>query len=229
MGWTFFILFRQKRVWKKFSADNKLRYSNGGRLAASPQITGVVGAYTVDVFTGEHMSPDIRRARKLTAIEVQLSSRLPITGGVASGNMVQVLRDFGVRNEFRPSHTAWQESWIAGADRPAVLEGYLTGPRLDALTGLMKIKNAWLILVFKGGTSLLRLDTPDPLDSEKKLAAIVKKMTAVAKVLELEPGEGERLQSAQPRKPQAGATVGIGDADLETGGLRLEEDPQPEG
>jgi hypothetical protein len=33
----------------------------------------------------------------------------------------------------------------------------------------MKIRNGWVILIFRADTFLLRFDTPDPLETQQKL------------------------------------------------------------
>ncbi len=181
--WTMFVLHKQKKSWKAFAKKYKLRYQANSMLE-SPEVKGVLDDYTVGVFMGEHMSPDMRRARKLTAIEVNLNSIMPTEGAIASADMVAVIQELNFKNEIKPDHPDWKISYVAASDNKTVLESYLTKERQEVLTGLMKIKNAAVIFIFRGEVALLRFDTPEPLDSPKKLDQLVKKMIAAARILE---------------------------------------------
>lgn len=220
LGWTVYILYRQKRSWQAFAKKHKLRYRSGS-LFSSPEVSGEIRGYSIHLFTGEHLSKDLRRSRRLVAVEIKLKSRMDFSAGVASGNMVEVLSSLENQKEFRPDMPEWQESYMVSADKPDMFRAYLSGPRLRALLNLMKIKNAWLILVFKDDISLLRFDTPDAIDSIKKMEALIKRMVEAAKTLELETGERARLKSAG-KKADSGITVD--ESALDVSGLELEED-----
>jgi hypothetical protein len=225
MGWTVYIVFRQKQVWGAYARKHKLRYKDKG-FWESPEIGGSIHGYTVGVFVGEHLAEDARKTRKLTAVEVQLSSTMPIEGGVASGGLVSVLQGMTFKEEMRPEHKNWDKSYIASASDKAVLEAYLTPKRLDALTELMAIKNVWIILVFRGDIMLLRMDTPDPMDKAKNLDLALNKMIAAARVLELESGEVGFLKSEQAKKRSQHVALSVDGEDLIVTGLQLEDDDE---
>lgn len=223
MGWTLLILHRQKRAWKAYAAQKKLRYTSGPMMA-SPELSGVLHDYSISLFTGEHVSPEQRTGRKLTAVEINLSGRMPFDMAVASAGMVEVVRGLALKEEFRPESADWDKSWVAGtASRPA-LEAYLTPPRLEALMGLMKTDNAWVIFVCRGDTILLRLDTPDPLDMPKKIDALLVKMIEAARVLELKDSEDKILAAAATRKTVHRKTAKIDAEPVAGADLRLEEE-----
>jgi hypothetical protein len=198
LGWTLYILYRQKQAWKVYAAARKLRYS-ATSLLASPEMSGIINNYTVSLFTGEHTSLDGRNTRKLTAIEVALSSRMPFEAGVGSGGMVPVVRSLGLKEEYAPAHPAWDKAWIAVTNSPGAMEVYLTPARVEALMSLMKMKQAWTVFVFRENVTLLRIDTPDALENPKNIDQLVKKMTDVAQVLELKVGEDTALKNALNR------------------------------
>lgn len=217
LGWTLYILFRQKNAWRAFAAKTKLRY-NAPTMTGSPELSGILNGYTVSLFSGEHISDDSRGTRKLTAIEIQISSRIPFDAAIASGGMVKIARGLGLKEEMRPQNPAWNDSWIAASNVVPALEVYLSADRLSALCDLMKMKNTWVILIFRADTALLRLDTPDPLDDAKKIGSLMKKITDAAAVLELKPGEEGRLKQIIATRP---VRVGKIDAKKETAGLTL--------
>lgn len=223
MGWTVFILRRQKKTWADFAKRKKLRYTPN-RTFANPEIKGTLDDYTISIFTGEHTSADMRGTRKLTAIEVHLTSVMPIDGGLANGGMVQIIQNMSFKEEIRPKHAEWHKSYIASSDNRHVLKTYLNDERLAALISLMKMKNAWVVFVFRGDVTLLRLDTPDPLDSTAKLEQIVKKMIEAAKILELKSGESGVLKSEIARKPEREAALEIDEAKMDSGAFQLEEE-----
>lgn len=223
LGWTVFILTRQKGAWRAYASRHKLRYKPNSFFEA-PEISGTIGNHTISVFSGEHMADDARRARKLMAAEVQLSGVMPIEGGVASGGHVDIVQSLGFKEEIRPKHPGWDKSWIASSSNKHVLESYLTPERLDALTSLMKIKSAWVILIFRDDVMLLRLDTPDPLDSGQKLDRLMKKMLQVADTLELQKGEDSRLKEEAAKTPTQAVSLEVSEDDLAGSAFQLEED-----
>ncbi len=207
-GWTILIATRQKKTWRAYAAKNKVRYKSAG-LLTSPEISGVVDDRTISVFTSEFISDDERRTRKLTALEVQINSLLPADTGIASGEMVSIVNRLGIEGEYKPEHTTWKKEYIAGSSNVAMLEAYLNNARITALTDLMKTKNAWVICIFKGEASLLRIDLPDPLDKEGALEKMIDKMIDAVKVLELEHSEFEKLEAIKSKKRQAAPVLDV--------------------
>lgn len=222
MGWTLFILYRQKKVWKAFANRHALRYK-AATMTAPPEISGVFDGYTISLFTGEHIAPDIRKTRKMIAMEIKLPDVLPAGGGVASGDMVPFLQQMNFKAECRPGHPDWDKGWIAMSDHTGVLQDYLSVPRLEALMGLMRLKGASAILVFRGDVALLRLDRPDPLDKLPKIEALVRKMTAAARVLDFHPGESASLKALALKNPPKEIVVPVSAGKVKTD-LRLEEE-----
>jgi len=165
----------------------------------SPEVDGSIDGYKIDIFTSEHILENARSSRKLTAIEISLHSVLPIDGAVASGGMVPLVKELGFRTEIKPEHELWNRSYIAAADNERALKAYLTPERLDALLRMMRIKNSWMILIFRAERLLLRIDTPDPLTSEDYLDRLIKLMLKSAKTLELKSGESGVIEREEAK------------------------------
>lgn len=228
LGWTLFILFRQKQAWKNFSVEKKFRY-RASSMMASPEMSGTVDGRAVNFLIGEHISPDGRSSRKLSAVEVQLLSRMPFEGGVASGIMVSLIQSMRLKEEINPNHPKWDKNYIAAATSGYALESYLTPERLEALTSMMKIRNGSTILIFRGDMVLLRFDTPDPLDTKEKLSKILAKMSETAKLLELKGGEEGRLKADAARTPVKAVNLQVDERDFkESSGFALEDDQSSE-
>ncbi|MGB4106424.1 MAG: hypothetical protein WBK55_01355 [Alphaproteobacteria bacterium] len=228
LGWTIFILFRQKQAWTAFAVEKGLRYRTASMMA-SPEMSGTVDGRAVSFLIGEHISPDGRSSRKLSAIEVQLLNRMPFEGGIGNGNMVPLIHSMRLKEEINPNYPKWDKNYIATASSGYALEAYLTPERLEALTSMMKIRNGSTILIFRGDMMLLRFDTPDPLDNKQKLSKILAKMTETARVLELKAGEDSRLKADAARTPVRAVNLQADERDFsESAGFALEDDQSPE-
>lgn len=220
--WTLVILYRQKKAWRAYATHRKLRYSSRSFFGA-PKIDGVIDGYTVSLFTGEHQAPEARGTRKLTAIEVNLSSVMPFDGAIASGGMMDIVTEMGFYDEVKPDIENWDsDQFIVRSDQKAAMAAYLTQERLKSLIALMKQKNAWTIVAFRNGISLLRLDTPLPLDDMEKIDRILKRMLQMAKLLELTAGESGKLKAAVLKTSAAEASLTLDD-DMDHG-FQLEDD-----
>jgi hypothetical protein len=228
LGWTIYILFRQKTAWKKFAAQKKLRYRSVS-LFGPPEMSGTFDNHPVSFFVGEHMAADARSSRKLTAVEVKLASRMPFDAGIASGGMVPVMKHFNFRDELRPDHSKWDKNYIAATSYRMALQAYLTPERIEALTSMMRIRNSWTIFIFRDDTVLLRFDTPDALDTIEKLNKILLKMCSVVNILELHKGEEGILKAEMTKRPAKEINIAVDDRDFnEAQGFQLEEDHLPE-
>ena len=226
--WTFAILMSQKQGWKTYAEKRKLRYKSNA-LMESPTVEGAIGNHTINCFTSEHQAQDARLSRKLTAIEVKLNSVMPVSGAIASGEMVEIMKIMELKFEHVPDHKDWDKEYVASADNKGILAAYMTEERIQAICRLMKIKNSWVILVFKDQAMLLRIDLARPLASAKELDAMLKEMLAVTEVLELKKGEEKVLESEGEKIFSDGVVLelDVDDDDLEAAGalsLEPEED-----
>ena len=196
-----------------------------GKDLSTPEVTGSFEDYTIGILTSEHETPDARGTRKLTAVEVALKSEMPFAGAVGSGGMVPLVQSLSFGGETHPDHGKWDVSYIARAKNKAAMEGYLSKERLDVLTSLMKVKNFWVIFIFQEEGTLLRVDTTDPLQEPEKIERLMRKLIAVAQVLELKDGEADRLLSLKPaKKIKSKQTKNVDAPEEEKIELELEED-----
>jgi hypothetical protein len=224
LGWSLAVVVQQKKVWQAFSEKNKLRFKPSDFLQ-SPEMDGVIEGFNFSFFTSEHQTQDLRSTRKMMAIEVRLHSVLPIDGGCASGGMVGIFKQLGLKAEICPAQEGWNKTYIAAGSNKRVLEMYLTAERLTALTRLMKIKNVWVIFLFKDDFTLLRIDTSNPLASAEQLERLVKILVATARALELKSGESGLLKAEESKAIMHDNALAVDSKVLdEPIGLELEED-----
>jgi len=221
--WTLMILLQQKKTWRQFAKKNKLRYRNTAFMN-SPQVNGMYKGYAVGIFTSEHETERGGTSRKLTAIEVEMDSRMPIEGAIGSGGMVRVVQSLGYSDEFKPDYDFWNTEYIARCQDRRVLDKFLDKDRAKALVNLMERKNTWVIFIFKGADTVLRIDTPSPFENLEKLTQTIDDMVEIARLLELRKGESGNLTSLKMRKEAVAVHVDMDDDEMAFIGLELEDD-----
>ena len=222
--WTSYTLYRQKKAWKAFAEKRKLRYTPNG-FYDTPSMSGAIEQYKISFFASDHSELDARSQRRLSAIEINLHTNLSVKGALASGGMVTVVEELEGSKEYRPDIKGWDDSYIIRTDDVNYMRAYLNDERLKKIIGLMNIDKAWVIVVFLPENTLLRLDTPLPLDNPAKVDAVVKQMIDVAKILELQDGEESKLLRDAKRAGDAENQLLI-DEDLldDDIGLQLEDE-----
>lgn len=198
-AWTTIILFRQKREWLTYANLHKLRFQSE-TMMTPPKMSGAHKGYEIGFFPSEHQTADSRGLRKLTALEVTLKSTMPCEGAVGTGSMVAIIQNLPFSEEVRPEQPWWDPTHIIKTNNAAMMEAYLTPERLKALITLGKVKNFLVIFIFKGKDTILRIDTPDPLETKAKLNKILHAALTTARILELTEGEADLIKRAKPGK-----------------------------
>jgi hypothetical protein len=226
LAWTLLISYKQKRAWKAFAARHKLRYASG-RMMQSPEMDGLIEDYRFSFFTSEHNSPDARTSRKLATVEIMLGSALPIEGGVASGSMIPVLKALDLKFEITPAGEGWSKAYLAACSNRAAMEAYMTPERVQILSKLMQMAHVWVIFVFRNGLTLLRIDTPSPLDTDEQLEKLSKILIRSAKILELKSGESQLLKAEEAKAPLVERALAVDESVMKRSlSLELEEEPE---
>lgn len=222
-GWTYVILYRQKKAWKAFAARHKMRYIPG-QFMDSPQVKGQYGGYDVHVFSSEHQSPDVRGFRKLTAVEITMKTTPPAVLVAASSGMVSLADLMDLPVTYVPEHDKWSAENVIRGNHRDMTETYFTPERLTSLQKLMSIKNAMMIYIARPETGILRIDLSDPLDDEGREEKLLKNLVKLAKILELGDGEEGKLKAASAKKVKTTPVLEVDDGAIEDTGLSLEDD-----
>jgi hypothetical protein len=223
-AWTFYIVLQQKKAWREFSKKNKLRYRKTSFMN-SPKINGLYKDFALGIFTSEHQSGDGRATRKMTAIEIEMKSRLPVSGAIGSGGMVPIIQSLDFPEEFKPDTKDWSQEYIIRCDQTKILKEYLNPQRIEALDRFMKRKNIWLIYLFKPQGTILRIDTPEPLERLNKLEKTVDELIELARLLELQKEESSKLSMLKTQKEMKTPVVEIHDDEIKNITIEL-EDPE---
>lgn len=202
VGWTLLIIYNQRKTWKEFSKKHGLRYATP-TLTSSPELEGVYKNYTVSLFTSLHQTNTRRGSRRLTAIECTLKSDPIFDAGIANGDM----RDFLINtlrmtNEVPIFAEGWTSDFVAVSPNAKPFSKYVTDERINGVVSLGKIKNAWVSVVFYNNLSLLRLDLPDALSTEKKMSVLLNRIVKVAQSLEFTDEEIVQFKSMSDQIPE---------------------------
>lgn len=223
-GWTLWILYHQKRTWKKFAAKHKMNYQSGS-LMETPAISGVFHDYDFTLFACDHDARDGRTIRKLSAMELSLKSDVPFEWCLASRGMVPIIDALEYGHEYRPRLEKWNkfDAVIRGNSQQA-LKDYFTEERLEALFNLMKVKNGWVLFVVYEGKAVLRIDLPNPLEDEERLNKLAKRMLKISHVLELKDGERDVLIKGKAKDESV--VLDVDETDIAETGLSLEDEGQ---
>lgn len=203
--WTLWVLQRQKAVWRGFAKDNGLRVTPQAFMDP-PTVSGLYRDHAISLLASAFARPDGRGGvRKRTGFEVTVPGAPPVEGVLASGTMVALANDpaLDLGREIAMKHKHWSTDWVARARDEDAMRAYLTPRRLDALTGLMRTPNAWVILIMRGEDILLRIDTPDPLDDRARLDRAARTMLATARVLT--PDDAPQEAQEAPEMAQEGS------------------------
>ncbi len=222
--WTIYVVLKQKAAWRLYAEKRKMRFHSNGFLE-TPSVSGALDGYRVTIFPSEHSELDARSQRRLTAIEITLHSGLPVRSAMATGGMVQVVEALDIYREYKPSVKGWDDSYVIRTADVGVMEGYLTEDRLNKLLSLMKVDRAWIVFLCLEDVSLLRLDTPLPIDDPKKLDLLIKQMINAAKALEMQDGEGKDLMRKRSKPDEERSKLKVDETLLgDDIGFELEDD-----
>ena len=201
-----------------------MRYSSNG-IYDSPSVNGAIDEYKISIFVSEHSELDERSQRRLTAIEINLHSKMSVSGAVASGGMVPIVEGLDINQEYRPPVKGWEDSYIVRTNDLGYMQGYLNDTRLSKVIELMQIDKAWIILLFFGGKGLLRFDTPIAMDDPKAMDDLLKKLIEAARILELDEGEERSIVSKQSKLDNKQKVLDVDDDLLDDDiGLELESE-----
>ena len=195
LGWNIVLSTRQRRAWKSYAKAHGLEYRGVGLVGAA-EMKGFIDEREVNFFPASYEQDGGRRVRNLTAIEMTLDGDIPFGGAVALGEAAVLAEALGLTADMVIIDGDFPKTCSVLSDDEAAMRAYLTAERKEALLGLMKIKHAQVIVAFRYGVFVLRVDTPKPLDEVKTLEGYLKRMGAVAKVLEPSADEVERMDAA---------------------------------
>lgn len=180
--WSMRILLLQKRAWTLFATRHGMQIEKGA-LLASPAMRGRVGGFDTIVFSEEQEIKDGRHTRFRTIIQMTLNGAMATGGIVVSPDQREFADTLNLPNAHKPDVAGWNDKIIIRVQDLALFKPYLTDERLRSINTLMSMKNYSAILIFDPQNTILRLETADPFDDDKRLEKFVFKLAEQAKVL----------------------------------------------
>jgi hypothetical protein len=181
--WSTKILFLQKRAWSAFAAKHKLNYDRGGTFI-SPAVNGNYQGFRLNVYSEEQQTADARGVRFRSVVEMMGKSFMPMSGAVASGDLVNLIEQLETAESLVPVSSLWKNSFAARTSDTKVMKQFLTDANLEVLNRLMKNERSSFLLIFDNEDLLLRYETGDPLHDTARLEKLVRVMADMYQALE---------------------------------------------
>lgn len=180
--WSLQILMRQKNAWKKFAKRHKMEYIAGSALS-SPVVRGAFRGHAVSVYSEPQIDNDSRGPKYRTVVQFDMRPGMPTEGVVSSPKLGAVLSGIHLPEALHPDHPDWNKDIYVRTQSAELLGPYFTEARTRALNSLMTVKNVNVLFIFNEKETLLRFETPDPLDDDSKLERLVNKIADAADIL----------------------------------------------
>lgn len=196
--WSLKILMDQKGAWEKFAKDKKF-ILNKGTLMGPAEMNGVIGEYKLSFFTAERDGEDSRNRRLMTVMEINL-----IDGGVDGGvfgtqKMLPFMQSLDKLHSYKIEGVSWEDGHFAFVHNDEAVRAYLTADRLDAMSQILKTKNADVVVLFNARELLVRMETSDPMKNTEKLDKITKRTMTLMEKLRVTPEQRAQYMAVAPK------------------------------
>ena len=203
--WSTWILIQQKQAWKSYALKNGLRYTSG-RFFESPQVEGIVDGYTVSLFSATQMNEDSRKNRQRTVVEVKLNASMVYGLGAGTPEMLPFLKTLDVLSPHDvKGRTGWNNNNALLSVNADVIDAYLTEDRFKALCSVLSIPKADVLVLMEEESAVVRVETANPLEDEKRLEGVLQKLFARIKKLEVSGEELAVLRAASKKAVKTSA------------------------
>ncbi|MBE2192193.1 MAG: hypothetical protein KDJ26_08320 [Alphaproteobacteria bacterium] len=180
--WSLQILMRQKTAWKQVAKRHNLNYVAGGMMS-SPIMSGAFRNYGLSVYSEAQLDEDARGKRYRTVIQMELKSGMPTEGVIASAKLSAVASQLDLQEVYTPDTPDWNHGTYIRTRSEELLAPYFTPARTKAINALMTINGVNVLFVFNEKDTLLRFETPDPLDDVSKMERLINKIADAADIL----------------------------------------------
>lgn len=182
--WSLEILFKQKKTWADFAKKHGLEIANPGMLK-SPMINGLYKKLPLQIFSEPQSTPDQRGRRFRTIIQFELPQGMPTEGIVASRHYHPFAHSLSdLPHRYTPDvQGGWSADVLILTKNIEALKPYFTPARLNTLSNLMTTKTFNSVLIFDLNSTILRIETPDPLYQMDKMEKLVAKIEECVRTL----------------------------------------------
>ncbi len=180
--WSLQILLKQKNAWKQFSKRHGLNYQPGG-LMTSPILQGSFRGYGVSIVSEPQLDNDARTRRYRTVIQIEMKPGMPTEGVIASPQMKGVASQLDLQETYTPDSKSWDSAIYLRTKNAELLAPYFTESRTKAMSALMTINGVNVLFIFNEKDTLIRFETPDPLEDVTRMERLVSKIADAADIL----------------------------------------------
>ena len=185
--WSMEILFRQKRAWKALSTKYKMDYESNA-LLLSPEVSGRIKGYHVNLFAEEQPSEDVRRRQFRTVLMVHIENGFPVSGIAGTPLYKDFIATIKLPHIYQPDYKSWNDkNVIQTKDKEALSAFMAENDRWSALSKLLNIKNADGFFIFDDKEAYFRMETAEPLDDLEFLNKRI--LGIIAQCEKLDPGK----------------------------------------
>lgn len=182
--WSMAILFRQKRAWASFAKQHQMTFLQN-RLFQSPAMRGMIRGFLATIFSEEQGAQDGRGRRFRTVVQIELPPGMLTEGVVTSPDLRAFANMMNLANDVMPPEKDWNRNIVFKVGDIQKTLSFLTPERVKTLNTIMSAKNINCLFVYNERETLLRFETPDPLDKVEKIERFVAKTIESAKILSL--------------------------------------------
>lgn len=184
--WSTVILLRQKRAWEVFAKRHQMAYSPNG-FFRSPAMRGSLRGFMTTIFSEEQVTEEAKGRKFRTVVQMELAGGMRTQGVVTSPELRPFAAIMRLKIDVLPDLPEWNKGIVFQAGVPELLSGYLTPERVKLLNTIMSSKNIGCIFVFNETETMLRFETPDPLDDPEKVERFMTKALETARILSPSP------------------------------------------
>lgn len=185
-GWTVYIQQRQKDAWRSFAKKFDMNFTEG-KFFETPSIEGFVKDRYVKLYESKELDRLGKPVAKIT-LEVELNEKPPCAIAITSKSQQYIFSTVKFETTLRLNDKNWDSSHLIGVSDETLARAYLTPLRLHRLNGFLMMKKAATFFISSQDRTFLMVQTTQPLDNAKLVHNLVKKLFALALILETNEG-----------------------------------------
>jgi hypothetical protein len=137
------------------------------------EIAGTINEYTVNFFTAERQTEDMRGKRYVSVIEIAVKEGL-FDGGVAGTKELQpFMQSLNALHPYVVEKEGWEKSHAIFVREDAPANEYFKSDKLNLFAQVLGTRNADVLIVFNNEEIIIRMETTDPMLSAEKIEKIV--------------------------------------------------------
>ncbi len=200
-GWSTIILIQQKKAWEAYAKKNGLKFIKS-KFFQPPEMNGVINDYQVAFFTAEQQEVDDRNNRLLTVVQITADENMVDGFAAVSPIMKPFLESLEAVKPHKLKSKGWDPKNFVSSRNKARVDAYMTEERLKAITSLLNMKNANVLVLSDETESIIRIETSNPLQQEELINKFMERVFARFEVLKVKADERKMLEAIKAKAVQ---------------------------